>query len=221
MKNSTIYQELQFRIFDEINSILGRNRILFFFTKGFTFSFRLYNDKFKRKSCDIDIFIHKDSVRKAVSLLCGNGYYPITPDYIIRKIYIPFGQEFTLVKELPGFRFYIDIHLNYHDRFGNNQIDYFKNIKNIKIGETEYPVMKDEFEYLYYIDHYFRHFRERDIYGIDMKVFLKKNPEYSKGKFAEIHSIRKNWKFYYLYISNNINAEISSFLPSFFHSILK
>ncbi|MCK9476918.1 MAG: nucleotidyltransferase family protein [Candidatus Muirbacterium halophilum] len=180
MHNDTLFQNIQFKVFNELNTLLSNNNLNFFFTKGFPLSIRLYNNPFIRKSCDIDIFIQKKDIKKAIYILSKNHY---TAEYsldIIKKIYIIFGQEFSLIKKMPGIDIKIDIHTFHIDRFGNNTSDYFKNIEYIKWQNNKYPVLIIEFEFMYFIDHYFKHYKIRNKYKKDMHTFLKNN---NKRKF--------------------------------------
>lgn len=88
--------------FLELGSLFQKERIPFLVQKGMTLAYTLYPDPATRPMVDIDLYLRKEDIPKATSLLKEKGYHLAETGF--EEEMLAFGGEFRFYKkeQLPG-----------------------------------------------------------------------------------------------------------------------
>jgi hypothetical protein len=149
-------EKIKFSEFKKVSNVLIKNNIDFFFAKGFSFSYLINEDFFSRFSGgDIDIFINEKHVLKALCILKKLKYVPSVSSNFVKKINIPFKNDFFMTKKVLGINVVLDIHIGYFPYFVKEN-DFFCN-KIFISCDFDFITLKPYYAFLFALDHAAKH----------------------------------------------------------------
>lgn len=166
---NAIYEKETLRIIDK----LTKNKIDYFYIKGFSTRKRCHDSDYISNSTDIDFFIKKEDYEKVKNILISDGY-KIPLDYYINKIVIPIPfDEFEkresgicFVKKEKALRFIIDLQwdlINYdktgifHKIYNLSVFYQFEKKDIIEVEGKQINVFPLELEFINMVFHYTFH----------------------------------------------------------------